>query len=111
MQHFTSRLAKALYMLSFILFLNACAVNTDNRQNAKTTNQSGDLVLSYLESTYNKTPKALTRSLSHWRTSKPLKELVSENTENPVIDIEDACLTTLWDSSESMVVGAAWMQD
>ena len=40
-----------------------------------------------------------------------LEELVSDNVENPVIDIEDACLTTLWDSSESMVVGAAWMQD
>ena len=40
-----------------------------------------------------------------------LQELVSDNVENPVIDMEDACLTTLWDSSESMVVGAAWMQD
>ncbi len=95
MQHFTSRLAKALYMLSFILFLNACAVNTDNRQNAKTTNQSGDLVLSYLESTYNKTPKALTRSLSHWRTSKPLKELVSENTQNVVELFMDGTLSSV----------------
>ncbi|MGB1459701.1 MAG: low-density lipoprotein receptor class A repeat-containing protein [Candidatus Thalassarchaeaceae archaeon] len=40
-----------------------------------------------------------------------LEELLSDNVENPAIDIENACLTTLWDSSESMVVGAAWMQD
>ena len=40
-----------------------------------------------------------------------MEELLSDNVENPVIEIENACLTTLWDSSESMVVGAAWMQD
>tara|TARA_Y100001970_G_scaffold98864_1_gene124361 strand:- start:6676 stop:8421 length:1746 start_codon:yes stop_codon:yes gene_type:complete len=40
-----------------------------------------------------------------------LNELLSDNVENPVIELENACLTTLWDSSESMVVGAAWMQD
>tara|TARA_A100001037_G_C14844537_1_gene498020 strand:- start:292 stop:717 length:426 start_codon:yes stop_codon:yes gene_type:complete len=40
-----------------------------------------------------------------------LGELLSDNVENPAIEMENACLTTLWDSSESMVVGAAWMQD
>tara|TARA_B110000008_G_scaffold170263_1_gene170035 strand:- start:923 stop:2662 length:1740 start_codon:yes stop_codon:yes gene_type:complete len=40
-----------------------------------------------------------------------LSELLSDNTENPTFEIENACFTTLWDSSEMMVVGFAWMQD
>lgn len=40
-----------------------------------------------------------------------LEELLSDNVENPVINLENACLTTLWDSSEYMVVGVVWMQD
>ena len=40
-----------------------------------------------------------------------LEELLSDNVENPAIEMDNACLTTLWDSSESIVVGAAWMQD
>ncbi|MDB4819009.1 low-density lipoprotein receptor class A repeat-containing protein [Euryarchaeota archaeon] len=40
-----------------------------------------------------------------------LSELLSDNTESPTFEIENACFTTLWDSSEMMVVGFAWMQD
>jgi hypothetical protein len=40
-----------------------------------------------------------------------LSELISDNTESPTFEIENACFTTLWDSSEMMVVGFAWMQD
>ena len=38
-------------------------------------------------------------------------DLLDAHIQNPIIDIEDACLTTLWDNSEKMVVGIAWMQD
>lgn len=40
-----------------------------------------------------------------------LSELLSDNTETPTFEIENACFTTLWDSSKMMVVGFAWMQD
>ena len=40
-----------------------------------------------------------------------LSELLSDNTGSPTFEIENACFTTLWDSSEMMVVGFAWMQD
>ena len=40
-----------------------------------------------------------------------LSELLSDNTESPTFEIGNACFTTLWDSSEMMVVGFAWMQD
>lgn len=38
-------------------------------------------------------------------------DLMDDHISNPALDIENACITTLWDSSEKMVVGVAWMHD
>lgn len=40
-----------------------------------------------------------------------LEDLLDDHVSNPAIDLEQGCLTTLWDSSEKMIVGIAWMQD
>jgi len=40
-----------------------------------------------------------------------LTELLGDNSQDPAFEMQNACLTTLWESSQMMVVGVAWMQD
>ena len=95
MQGFTLYFGKLVFCFIIIIFLNACSVNSENKQYIKSTNQSGEVILHYLENEHNKSHQTLVNALTSWHTNKQMRALITQYSDDIIKLYKDGTLNSV----------------
>ena len=95
MQVFTLYFGKLFFYFFVIIFLNACSVNSENKQYIKSTNQSGEIILNYLENEHNKSHQTLVHALTSWHSNKQMRALITQYSGDIIELYKDGTLNSV----------------